>query len=254
MRPRKRYGVGFLMVFVAAVLGAALARQAVGQVQLPHFGGLAGVQQRLEELNLWSLIALPRVTPQPAATAAGETATPEAAVPAATPQVVVVAPATPAVAASDQTNAPPATPAPAADTPTPAPLPTATPPPVAPPTATPAQLVDTGLPFVAAGAVRHGSDGCPGASIRGVVRDSAGNPLAGVRLWRYDQWGNEQVVESKSGADLGVYDFPLGDTPNVHYVQVVDNAGVIASAVVQIEHRQGEAPDALCHWVDWRQR
>ena len=94
-----------------------------------------------------------------------------------------------------------------------------------------------------------------GASIRGVIRDSAGNPLPGVRLWRYDQWGNEQVIESKSGdADRGQYDFPLGDTPNVHYVQVIDAAGILISPVIEIAHRQGDAPDATCHWLDWVQR
>jgi hypothetical protein len=79
--------------------------------------------------------------------------------------------------------------------------------------------------------------------------------LAGVRLWRYDQWGNEQTVESKSGAaDLGQYDFPLGDIANVHYVQVVDAGGSPISAAVEIQHRQGEAPDAACHWLDWVRR
>ena len=123
-----------------------------------------------------------------------------------------------------------------------APTPTAAPP-------------DAGFLFVAAGPVRHGNADCPGASIRGVVRDAGGAVLSGVRLWRYDQWGNEQVVETKGAeSDLGQYDFPLGDTPNAHYVQVVDSSGVIISPVVEIQHRQGEAPDAACHWLDWVRR
>ena len=108
---------------------------------------------------------------------------------------------------------------------------------------------------MAAGPVRNSTGDCAGASIRGVIRDSVGNPLPGVRLWRYDQWGNEQVIESKSGdADRGQYDFPLGDTPNVHYVQVIDAAGILISPVIEIAHRQGDAPDATCHWLDWVQR
>ena len=78
---------------------------------------------------------------------------------------------------------------------------------------------------------------------------------AAVRLWRYDQWGNEQVIESKtSDVDAGQYDFPLGDTPNVHYVQIIDSGGAIISPVIEIQHRQGDAPDATCHWLDWVQR
>jgi hypothetical protein len=134
---------------------------------------------------------------------------------------------------------------------TPTAAPTETP--ETPATPTPESLAP-GLSFVAA-ALRDTSGDCSGASIRGVVRDAAGDPLPGVRLWRYDQWGNEQVVETKSGdADRGAYDFPLGDTPNTHYVQVVDSAGVIVSPVVEVPHRQGAAPDAACHWLDWTRR
>jgi hypothetical protein len=123
-----------------------------------------------------------------------------------------------------------------------------------PPTPTPLP-VDSSYRFVAAGPVRQGNTDCPGASIRGVVRDASGAPLRGVRLWRYDQWGNEQVVESKTAdVDAGQYDFPLGDTPNVHYIQVIDAGGVIISPVIEIQHRQGGAPDAACHWVDWVSR
>ena len=86
-------------------------------------------------------------------------------------------------------------------------------------------VVDPGYAFVTAGPVRHGTTDCPGVSIRGMVRDAQGAPLRGVRLWRYDQWGNEQVIESKaSDVDAGQYDFPLGDTPNVHYVQLINSA------------------------------
>jgi hypothetical protein len=100
--------------------------------------------------------------------------------------------------------------------------------------------------------VRHSAGDCPGASIRGIARNAAGEPLPGVRLWRYDQYGNEQTVETKSGpADAGQYDFVLGDTPNVHYVQVLDVGGSPISPQLEVQHRQGDAADAMCHWIDW---
>jgi hypothetical protein len=114
---------------------------------------------------------------------------------------------------------------------------------------------DAALPFALAGAVRHSVEDCPGASILGSVRDANGALLAGVRLWRYDQWGDEDLNESEAGeGERGMYAFSIGDTPNVHFVQVIDAGGVIISPVIEIQHRQGEAADALCHWVDWQQR
>ncbi len=249
MRPRRYYGAGFLLVLLAAIFGAFLARQAVGTVEAPNLDGLASVQQSLEDLNIWALLPLPEVAPRSTAAptaadtqeAAGQSQT------TATPQPVVVAPAD----QPEATQTPPAAPE-AGETPVSQLEATATA--TRPPTA-PEQALDTGLPFAAAGPVRQSSGDCAGASIRGVVRDSSGNPLAAVRLWRYDQWGNEQVVETKSGdADRGSYDFPLGDTPNVHYVQVIDAAGVIISPVIEVPHRQDDAPDATCHWLDWVQQ
>ena len=254
MRPRRYYGAGFLLVLVAAIFGAFLARQAVGTVEAPNLDGLSSAQQTLEELNIWALLPLPAVAPRSTPTptvdgaenAAGGTA-------GATRQPIVVAPADQPDATQTPAEGLEAPAAPALQETAisqPESAATATRPP-----ATPTQAVDTGLPFVAAGPVRNSTGDCAGASIRGVIRDSAGNSLPGVRLWRYDQWGNEQVIESKSGdADRGQYDFPLGDTPNVHYVQVIDAAGILISPVIEIAHRQGDAPDATCHWLDWVQR
>ena len=220
-------------------------------MEAPNLDGLASVQQSLEDLNIWALLPLPEVAPRSTAVptaadteeAAGQLQT------TATPQPVVVAPA----------NQPEQTPAKrrwrrlrqlrhlSASLRR-----------LRPPRGCQQRLsrrLTPGLPFAAAGPLRQSSGDCAGASIRGVVRDSGGNPLAAVRLWRYDQWGNEQVVETKSGdADRGSYDFPLGDTPNVHYVQVIDAAGVIISPVIEVPHRQDDAPDATCHWLDWVQQ
>ena len=76
-----------------------------------------------------------------------------------------------------------------------------------------------------------------------MVRDAAGSPLRGVRLWRYDQWGNEAVIESQAGdAEAGPIRLSaLTIRSNVHYVQVIDAGGAIISPVIEIQHRQGEA-------------
>jgi hypothetical protein len=228
MRRRKRYGLAYLLVLLAAAGGFFLVRERARTIETPPVTLPGSVQQVITELDLFGLVTrlIPAVTPAARPTPSG---------PVRTPQPVVV-----------QGVEPAATPGSAVATPSPA-------------GPTPAQVAtssaDVALPFALAGVVRHSVDDCPGASIRGSVRDAAGSLLAGVRLWRYDQWGSEDVVESRSGdADRGQYDFPYDDTLNVHYVQVIDAAGVIISPVIEIQHRQGEAADALCHWVDWQQR
>lgn len=226
MRRRKRYGLGYLFVLLAAVGGFLIARDAAAGIQPPTLALPGEVRQVIAELDVFGLAA--RLLPAIPATSPTRTATPTSA---AQPAIV-------------QGIEPTATARPAVTAPTPSDT-------LASQTTAPAEAV---FAFVLAGPVRHDSD-CASASIRGSVRDSAGSLLAGVRLWRYDQWGNEVVVESRSGdAERGQYDFPLGDTANRHYVQVIDAGGAIISPVVQIEHRQGDAADALCHWVDWQQR
>jgi len=253
MRRKHTYGLAFLAVFAAALAGFMLARRLIGPIELPKLDAAAQVQTILGDIDINSLI--PRRTAQPQATS-GATVAPAGSVivePAATiaPPVtdapasvdVAVAPSVPAAQGDFE---PPVESTPASDaSPTPA-----------PPVPTPTEpLVDSGYQFVAAGPVRGGTSDCPGVSIRGMVRDAQGVPLRGVRLWRYDQWGNEQVIESKTAdVDAGQYDFPLGDTPNVHYVQVIDSGGTIISPVIEIQHRQGDALDATCHWLDWVKR
>ena len=228
MRRRKRYGLAYLLVLLAAVAGFLLIRERARAIQAPQIALPSSAQQVITELDLFGLFArlIPGVTPAPSPTPSIPLRTPEPVVvqgiePTATPTAIVTA-TVPARPTPEQVAVSPAGPA---------------------------------LPFAPAGAVRSSSSDCTAASIRGTVRDAAGSPLGGVRLWRYDQLGNEAVVESQSGdAGRGQYDFTFDDTVNVHYVQVIDAGGVIISPVIEIQHRQGEAADALCHQIDWQQR
>lgn len=247
MHQRRYYALGFLSVLLAVVVGTYLARDVVGPVNLPQVDALGVVQETLEDLDIGALLPSPNRT-------TGLQSPLEPSGVAGTPIVEREAEAQPLAPSADPANTvlPGSQPA-QIEAETPAERPTST---LAPPTPTPTRPpeIEPGFAFafLPAGPVRHSSDGCPGPSIRGTVFDGAGAPLAGVRLWRYDQWGNEQIVDSKDGTgDLGQYDFPLGDNPNVHYLQVVDAGGFIASPVLEIQHRQGDAVDAACHWVDW---
>ncbi len=258
MRQRRFYTLGFLLVFLAALAGARLTRQFVGPVEPPQLIALTDVQAFIKGLDLNSLIRLPAsANVAGEADAAAASSEPVALVETQPAPALLEPPPTPSGAVEAPAEAAatpePVTPVKATETPE-RPTPTLAPP-TPTPTAAPTQPADSGFPFVAAGPVRHSEGDCPGPSIRGLLRDAAGNALPNVRVWRYDQWGNEQTVVSKSGqADLGQYDFPLGDTPNVHYVQVVDASGVALSPPVEVQHRQGDAPEAVCHWLDWTRR
>lgn len=247
MHQRHLYTLAFLLVLLAAVTGAFVTRRLVGTVELPTLPkpNLETAEQVLGGVDFMALI--PRRSPagRPTAAATGAAASATFTVQPIVELDTATGTATPFAAAAAASVSGTADSGSGAQ-----PSPTAT---LAPPTPTPtASAAAVAYPFVAAGEPRHTVGDCAGASIRGVVRDAAGNPLPGVRLWRYDQWGNEQVVETKSGdQDLGQYDFPLNDTPNVHYVQVVDVGGTIVSPVIEVQHRQGAAPDATCHWIDW---
>lgn len=263
MRQRRFYAAAFLLVLLAAFAGAYAAAKSVGRVDvtLPRLDFLATVQKIVGDINLNAL--LPRSTPSRGS--APSSTAPTTAAPSASPQAIVeqntappTLPAPPSATITATMAAAPAVPAesPGAGATAPAERPTATPaPPTPTPTAAPQPPPSAAFPFMPAGAVRHSAGDCPGPSIRGAVRDAAGNPLPNVQLWRYDQWGNQQTVTSKAGAaDLGQYDFPLGDIANVHYVQVVDAGGAPISPTVEIQHRQGNAADATCHWLDWVRR
>lgn len=247
MRQRRHYALAFLLVLLAAVGGAWLGWRLIRPVEVPQLDVVASLQEVVAGVDINALI--PRripttgsaTQPGPTGTAASP-ASPATGEPASLP--LPVESVTGTVAAGEAPTPIPTPAAPAVeDTPTLTPVASPIPSP------TPASIA---FAFLPAGAVRHTADGCPGAAIRGVARDAAGNPLPGVRLWRYDQYGNEQTVETKSGStDLGQYDFVLGDTPNVHYVQVVDVGGSPISPRLEVQHRQGDAADAMCHTLDW---
>lgn len=226
MQRKKHYGLAYLLVLLAALAGFFLLRERARAVEVPQVAVPDEVRQLATDLDLLGLFTrlLPAVAPAPSPTPLLPARTAEPAiVQGVEPTAALGSPATPAPAA---TLLPEPSPAPGAD-----------------------------YPFMLAGPLRSGNDGCAEASIRGSVRDAAGAPLAGVRLWRYDQFGNEEVIESLAGdADRGQYAFSIGDAANIHFVQVIDAGGAIISPVMQIGHRQGEAADALCHWVDWQQR
>lgn len=226
MQRKKRYGLGYLLVLLAAVAGFFLLRERTRAVELPQVALPQDVRQLATELDMFGLFTrlLPAITPAPSPT-----------------PLLTAGASGPAVVQGIEPTA-------------------AAPSPIAPPAAVdalaaPTSLPAVGYPFALAGEVRSGNEDCAEAAIRGSVRDAAGALLAGVRLWRYDQFGNEQVVESRADdVERGQYSFAIGDTANTHYVQVIDVGGAIISPVIQIDHRQGEVADALCHWVDWQQR
>lgn len=248
MRPRRHYALAFLLVLLAAVAGAWLGLRLVQPVEVPRLDLVASLQEAVAGVDINALI--PRRSPSGGSVAAEAPTGSAEPSPSADAGLVIETPAPSEVltstgAAPAEATLPPEIPVAenvaTAVLGTPSPVPTPSPPPA-----------NVAFAFVPAGPVRHATDDCPGASIRGAVRDTAGNPLPGIRLWRYDQYGNEQTVETKSGpADAGQYDFVLGDTPNVHYVQVVDLGGSPISPQLEVLHRQGDAADAVCHWIDW---
>lgn len=220
MRRNQSYRLAFVMVVVMAALGFILAINQAHKVKLPRVTVPADLQQFIDDVDLAAL--LPRVTPLP--TEASRTVT----------VAVALTPEAEALPVEETTATPEP---PAADAPTP------TTPPVA----------ANNLQFGLSGTVQTRAEDCPAAGIFGSVRDAAGNPLAHVRLWRYDQFGNEDLVETGStDADRGQYQLLFEDKPNVQYVQVIDASGVLISPVIEVQHRQGDVPDALCHQVDWQ--
>ncbi len=160
--------------------------------------------------------------------------------------LVIITPAIPTATPILLTPAPSATPmeTPAAPT-------TATTETVAAPAATP----NADFGFVVRGPITHTKVGgdCPGDSIRGRVTDRQGNPLAGVRLWLLDEYGNEAFAVSKrEQVDLGKYDFPLFGPPRTFYLVVLDSSGHPDSPRVEIIHKRSPNEDANCHYVNWQ--
>ncbi len=113
----------------------------------------------------------------------------------------------------------------------------------------------TAFAFELARPVRHSSGDCPGSYILGRVTEAQGGPLANARLKLSDEYGNQQVQTTKTGAsEVGRYDFPLFGAPRRFYLSVVDAQGRPLSPAIEVPHGVGASPQATCHWVDWQQR
>jgi len=239
---RSVYIALFVVVLLAAGIGGFLgARALLNQLQ-QDFGPREG----------WTPVPTTPIEVSEADTAAAEVAaspTPEPRRATAT-MLVVPAPATglpPLDAASPEPTWTAGVDLPIAEF-----MPLETPLDVTPePSATP-NLV---FPFVLARAVRYSNGDCPGTYALGTVTDRAGNPLAGVRLYLVDEYGNEATAVTKPGpGDTGRYDFPMGGPPRRFSMTVVDEAGNPLSAGVEILHELPPQEGQNCRWVDWRRR
>lgn len=221
---RRSYALAFLVILIVFCLGA--------------YAGVSAFVTVLPRLEaLFSRTAEASPTPALLPPTREPLATPTA------PTIPTPRPPTPTAVPPTPTGYPPTST-------TTAPSPTHTPvrPPTPSPTPRPRHL------FEPAGPVRHDKDqACFANYIRGTVWDAQGTPLEGVRIYAYDQWGNEAFATSKGGVDLGQWDIVIGGTPDVWYVVVVDGAGNALSPIVEVPHHQ-EGPDkeACWHWLDWR--
>jgi hypothetical protein len=107
--------------------------------------------------------------------------------------------------------------------------PTPTPPPPPPP------------PPPAATAFRTGTfnrfPNCGLTYVRGVVRDSGGNPIDGISVRTWNDWGNENVIGSGTGRGGGYWDRIISGGPRGGrwYAAVIDGSGRISSPVITLD-------------------
>ncbi len=85
------------------------------------------------------------------------------------------------------------------------------------------------------------------AYIRGTVYDAQGSPQGGVRVRLYNDWGYDEVKETKGGADLGNYDFVMGRDSGFFHLEVVDSARRPVSLPHDVDYKAG-----CTIYVDWR--
>lgn len=138
---------------------------------------------------------------------------------------------------------------------TPTPVLSETPAPEGTETTTPTPTTNPAYTFVQKGQVRHTTSGaeCPDDSIRGKVYDRGGNPIADVRLWLVDEYGNEDFKASKrEQVDLGKYDFPIFGPPRKFYLTVLNGSGHPDSQRIEIIHKRPPNEGFTCHFVDWQ--
>lgn len=85
--------------------------------------------------------------------------------------------------------------------------------------------------------------------IRGTVRDAAGNGLEGVQVKIFNEWNRDlPPAVTKSGAEAGQYDIPVGHETLTWYLMIIDAAGNQISPQVQIQYN---AETAGIYRVDW---
>ncbi|MBW7886647.1 MAG: carboxypeptidase regulatory-like domain-containing protein [Caldilineaceae bacterium] len=118
------------------------------------------------------------------------------------------------------------------------------------PDAIPAALPPSGGTYGLA--VVGADNNCPGNYVVGRVLNAAGGPVPGVTVRMVDQWGNQSVAVSKSGAsDFGRFDFPLYPSgPRDLYVTVLDERGSPASPTVTLRYPPPEGTP--CYYVEWK--
>jgi hypothetical protein len=95
------------------------------------------------------------------------------------------------------------------------------------------------------------SRGCTAYAIFGWVRDMQGRGLAGVSVKRYDDYGNVGTATTKSGIDLGYYDFILGADPDIWHIVIIDGAGNPISPPMDVPHMK-DGSTACQHRLDWQ--
>lgn len=139
-------------------------------------------------------------------------------------------------------------------------IPTATP--EAIPTAIPAAApVAAQAPPAAAMSSRFESLGvahdnsCGGVYVLGLVGNTQGSLLPGIRVVLTDSLGNR--VETTTSADPGNYGsfripVPQSEQPRDIYVALYNAAGAAVGGPVTLQHGQGGASDQPCHHVIWR--
>lgn len=214
------YALGFLLVLAVVALG--------------FYVGYSGFQSSRAAL-LFEPTRLPRTsTPTPRPTSAPtSTATPPAA-PVLTATLALTATAEPSATPVSQGAQPASTRPSPADTP--------------PPTPT--------VPSASSFAFRLAGPPVPEAVgnccyIRGTVRDAAGNGLENLVLQMTDDWGNVANATTKSGAEAGIYDFPLplGQQALTLRIKIVDAQGTVISTQVEVTFDPAVAPS---YRVDWK--
>jgi len=140
------------------------------------------------------------------------------------------------------TPLPPATP-----TPSPSPTPSAEPSPTGPtPTPAPPTPVGGFLYQVLSGEKTECGQVVP--YIRGTVYDAQGNKQAGVRVHLYDDWGHDEMTETKGAViDLGEYNFVMGHDSGLYRLEIVDSAGGPLSLPYGVDYKAG-----CTVYVDWQ--